>query len=174
MVTETKSSAARSTVLIAHLARAINHRFEAELCPLGLRQRQLVALSYLRDHGPAPQQAMAEALSIDPSNVVLLLNELEQAGLATRRRDQVDRRRHIVEIAPAGEHALGEVGRVLDAIEDAVLGALEVGEREELHALLETALDGQLPECAVQLSAGSAVESSKAVRLLAVDTTNGG
>ncbi len=142
----------RSTVLIAHLARAINHRLEADLCPLGLRQRQLVALSYLRDHGPAPQQAMAEALSIDPSNVVILLNELEQAGLAIRRRDDVDRRRHIVEIAAAGEHALKEIGRVLDAIEDDVLGALDRGQRRDLNALLDTALDGQLPECSVRNS----------------------
>lgn len=153
MVTKTATSPARSAVLIAHLARAINHRFEAELCPLGLRQRQLVALSYLRDHGPAPQGAMAEALSIDPSNVVLLLNELEQAGLAIRRRDDVDRRRHIVEIAAAGERALKEVGRVLDAIEDDVLGALDQRQRNQLNALLDSALDGQLPECSVRVPA---------------------
>jgi DNA-binding MarR family transcriptional regulator len=158
MVTQAKATAARSTVLIAHLARAINHRFEGELAPLGLRQRQLVALSYLRDHGPAPQQAMAEALSIDPSNVVLLLNELEDAGLATRRRDQADRRRHIVEITPAGERALEQVGRVLDAIEDDVLGALNAGQRDALNDLLDTALDGQLPECAVELAARPAAE----------------
>jgi DNA-binding MarR family transcriptional regulator len=153
MVTQARPTAARSTVLIAHLARAINHRFEAELAPLGLRQRQLVALSYLRDHGPAPQQAMAETLSIDPSNVVLLLNELEDLGLATRRRDHADRRRHIVEIAPAGERALEQVGRVLDAIEDDVLGALDAGQRDALHDLLDTALDGQLPECVAEVSA---------------------
>jgi len=158
MVTQAKSTAARSTVLIVHLARAINHRFEAELTPLGLRQRQLVALSYLRDHGPAPQQAMAEALSIDPSNVVLLLNELEDAGLATRSRNQADRRRHIVEVAPAGERALEQVARVLDAIEDDVLSALDAGQRDALNDLLDTALDGQLPQCVVELPARRAAE----------------
>jgi MarR family transcriptional regulator, lower aerobic nicotinate degradation pathway regulator len=158
MVTKAKPGTARSTVLIAHLARAVNHRLEAELAPLGLRQRQLVALSYLRDHGPAPQQAMAEALSIDASNVVLLLNELEDAGLASRRRDCADRRRHIVEIAPAGESALEQVGRALDAVEDDVLGALDADQRDALHGLLDTALDGQLPECAVELPAGGAAQ----------------
>jgi DNA-binding MarR family transcriptional regulator len=153
MATRAKPRAARSTILIAHLARGVNHRLETDLAPLGLRQRQLVALTFLRDHGPAPQQAMAEALSIDPSNVVLLLNELEQAGLATRRRDSADRRRHIVEIAAAGEKALREVGRVLDAIEDDVLGALTASQRDDLYELLDTALDGRLPECAVELSA---------------------
>jgi DNA-binding MarR family transcriptional regulator len=158
MVTQAKAkpSSTRSTVLIAHLARRVHHRLETDLGPPGLRQRQLVALTFLRDHGPAPQQAMAEALSIDPSNVVLLLNELEQAGLATRRRDPADRRRHIVEIAPAGERALRKVGRVLDSIEDDVLGSLTVAQREDLHELLDTALDGQLPECVVDLPAGDA------------------
>jgi MarR family transcriptional regulator, lower aerobic nicotinate degradation pathway regulator len=85
--------------------------------------------------------------------VVLLLNELEQAGLAIRRRDDVDRRRHIVEIAAAGEHALKEIGRVLDAIEDDVLGALDRRQRRQLNALLVTALDGQLPACSVRDSA---------------------
>src|SRR5277367_637197 len=156
MVTQVKARSARSTVLIAHLARGVNHRLETELVPLGLRQRQLVALSYLRDHGPAPQGAMAEALSIDPSNVVLLLNELEEAGLATRRRDSADRRRHIVELAPAGERALEKVKRVLDSIEDDILGALTESQREDLHDLLDTALDGRLPECVVDLSADPA------------------
>jgi MarR family transcriptional regulator, transcriptional regulator for hemolysin len=157
MVTEAKAKArsTRSTVLIAHLARRVNHRLETDLggAP-GLRQRQLVALTFLRDHGPAPQQAMAEALSIDPSNVVLLLNELEQAGLATRRRDPTDRRRHIVEIAPAGEQALRKVGRVLDGIEDDVLGSLTAAQRGDLHELLDQALDGQLLECVVDLPVG--------------------
>ena len=47
----------------------------------GLRPRHLVALTLLRDQGPATQQALIEALRIDPSNLVGLLNELEQRKL---------------------------------------------------------------------------------------------
>ncbi|GAC1528902.1 MAG: MarR family winged helix-turn-helix transcriptional regulator [Thermoleophilaceae bacterium] len=138
-----------STVLIAHLARCIAQRFDAALAPLGLRQRQLVALHFLRDHGPAPQQALADALSIDSNNVVLLLNELEQAGLATRRRNELDRRRHIVEISEAGRRALERAGCELDAIEKDLLSALSETQRATLHELLDTALGGRLTACAV-------------------------
>jgi len=151
MSTQVRSKSARPTVLIVHLARTISHRFELALSPLGLRQRQLVTLHYLRDHGPAPQQALAETLSIDPGNVVLLLNELEEAGLASRRRDHADRRRHIVEITPAGRTALDAAARVLDDVENDLLASLSPEQRETLYELLDAALDGHLPACAVDL-----------------------
>jgi MarR family transcriptional regulator, lower aerobic nicotinate degradation pathway regulator len=137
------TASAQSTVLIAHLARTITHRFEETLAPLGLRQRYLVTLTYLRDHGPAPQQALSEALCIDASNLVALLNELEEADLAVRRRDISDRRRHIVELTASGRGALREVARTLEAIEDDVLGALDHDQRGALRDLLERAIDGE-------------------------------
>jgi DNA-binding MarR family transcriptional regulator len=42
-------------------------------------------------------------VSLDPSNVVGVLNELEERQLITRRRDPADRRCHIVEVSPRGE-----------------------------------------------------------------------
>jgi DNA-binding MarR family transcriptional regulator len=134
---------AQSTVLIAQLARTITHRFEETLAPLGLRPRYLVTLTYLRDHGPSPQQTLTEALCMDASNLVALLNELEDADLAVRRRDATDRRRHIVELTPHGRKALREVARTLQEIEDDVLGALDQDQRVALRDLLERALDGE-------------------------------
>jgi MarR family transcriptional regulator, lower aerobic nicotinate degradation pathway regulator len=139
------AASAQSTVLIAHLARTITHRFEETLAPLGLRQRYLVTLTYLRDHGPAPQQALIDTLCLDASNLVALLNELEDAGLAVRRRDANDRRRHIVELTAVGREALREVARTLEAIEDDVLGALDHDQRTSLRDLLERVI-GEPPE----------------------------
>lgn len=39
------------------------------------------------EQGPQSQQGLGEVLSVDPSNVVGLLNELEERGLITRQRD---------------------------------------------------------------------------------------
>ncbi len=142
-ITSESAAAAQSTVLIAQLARTITHRFDEILAPLGLRPRYLVTLTYLRDHGPAPQQTLIEALCVDASNLVALLNELEDADLAVRRRDANDRRRHIVELTPHGRKALREVARTLEAIEDEVLGALDHEQRVALRELLERALDGE-------------------------------
>src|SRR3989449_10447349 len=92
--------------LLEHLARVGRREFETTLAPGGLRPRHLIALKLLREEGPASQQGLTEALRLDPSNVVALLNELEERELITRRRDPSDRRRHIVEISPRGVEEL--------------------------------------------------------------------
>ena len=79
-----------ASVLIARVARLVRSRLEAALGPSGLRQRQLVALTYLRDRGPARQQALAQSLCMDASSLVCLLNELEDEDLIARKRDRED------------------------------------------------------------------------------------
>lgn len=126
----------QATVLIARVARVVRQRFEQALSPLGLRQRQLVALSYLRGYGPTAQQKLADRLCMDPSSLVGLLNELEENQLVVRQRDRADRRRGIVGLSPRGELALCEVDRALQTVEDEMLTALDAEERVTLHDLL--------------------------------------
>jgi DNA-binding MarR family transcriptional regulator len=104
--------------------------------------RHLGMLSYLRDHDGAPQQELGEAFCMDANNVVLLLNELEDQGHIARRRDPADRRRHLVELTPAGREALVAAERAQESIEDEVLGALDPEERATLWRLLTRALYG--------------------------------
>src|SRR5207244_8447276 len=92
--------------LVEHLARVGRRAAEGSMAPGGLRPRHLIALKLLSEQGPASQQALADSLSLDPSNVVGLLNELEERKLITRRRDSADRRRHIVELSPRGNKEL--------------------------------------------------------------------
>jgi DNA-binding MarR family transcriptional regulator len=127
---------AQATVLIARLARVVRQRFEHALTPLGLRQRHVVALSYLRGHGPTAQQVLAERLCMDASSTVGLLNELEDEELVVRRRDRSDRRRALIQLSPKGERALRDVDRALQAVEEEILVGLDGGERELLHGLL--------------------------------------
>lgn len=96
----------------------------------------MLMLLHDHDHGPASQQGLATTLSLDPSNVVGLLNEPEQRRLVTRRRDPADRRRHIVEIAPEGREELHHMQSRLARVEDNLLGALSARERTTLHDLL--------------------------------------
>jgi DNA-binding MarR family transcriptional regulator len=88
---------------------------------------------------------MAEALSLDPSNVVGLLNELEDRNLITRRRDRDDRRRHIVELAPEGLAQLRLAWSRLDEVEDDLFRALTAAERAMLYELLSRAVDVSVP-----------------------------
>jgi len=135
----------QSLALMSHLARVARRGTEQALAPLGLRPRHLVALTLLRDQGPATQQALIEALRIDPSNLVGLLNELEQRKLLVRERDQEDRRRHIVVLSAAGAKTVRRAERALAAVQDDVLQSLSGDERDTLHDLLLRAAGGQLP-----------------------------
>jgi DNA-binding MarR family transcriptional regulator len=133
--------------LLDHLARVGRRAAETSRSPGGLRPRHLVALKLLSDQGPASQQGLAEALSLDPSNVVGLLNELEERALITRRRDPADRRRHIVELSAAGEDELTLAQARLGCIEDELLKALSASERATLHELLVRAAGVSSPAC---------------------------
>jgi len=132
--------------LLTRLAKQVYRRSSEEL--LGMHMRHMMALSYVRDHNGGPQQELAEALCMDANNVVLLLNELEQAGYVARRRDPDDRRRHRVELTPAGAKALDNAEHAQETIEDDVLQALDAEERATLWRLLTRALRGAEPNAA--------------------------
>src|SRR5436305_15328800 len=90
------------TLLMIKLGRITMHRFTEALEPFGIRPRDVAALIELRARGELTQQALCGQLHLDPTNLVAILNELEQRGYATRRRDPQDRRRHLVDVATKG------------------------------------------------------------------------
>ncbi|HEY2716511.1 MAG TPA: MarR family winged helix-turn-helix transcriptional regulator [Solirubrobacterales bacterium] len=125
--------------LLTKLSKVVFRRANEET--IGMRLKQLMALEHLRDNDSCLQQGLAEMLMLDANNCVLLLNELDDDGYIERRRDPQDRRRHIVEITPAGLEALADGERRLEGLEDEVLGHLSAAERRKLHELLAKALD---------------------------------
>jgi DNA-binding MarR family transcriptional regulator len=145
-VTETVEDQ-RLLPLLEHLARVGRRAAESTMAPGGLRPRHLIALKLLREEGPASQQGLTEALRLDPSNVVALLNELEERGLITRRRDPSDRRRHIVEISPRGVEELCLAYTRLRLVEDELLSALSAEEKATLYHLLVRAVGVKSPPC---------------------------
>jgi DNA-binding MarR family transcriptional regulator len=127
-------------VLLTRLARAIYRRSNEEV--LGMRLKGYVALCYLRDRGAATQQELGEKMMVDPNNLVLMLNELEDAGYLVRRRDPDDRRRHIVELTDAGRQAIENAEQGMESVEEEILAALSAKERASLRDLLNKALEG--------------------------------
>jgi DNA-binding MarR family transcriptional regulator len=126
--------------LLTRLAKVVYRRTDEDV--LGMKLRTFVALSYLSEHRMVPQQDLAEAFHMDANNLVLLLNDLETSDLAERHRDPNDRRRHFVQITPAGARAVKRAEQAREAIEDEVLGGLDADERETLRRLLIKALEG--------------------------------
>ncbi len=142
MATETKAITPAGitqrwpTLLMIKLGRITMHRFTEALEPYALRPRHLAALIELRDHGELSQQELGGRLHVDPTNLVEILNELEENGLATRRRDPEDRRRHRVEVSKKGLAVIEKVSAAMDGVEDELLADLADGDRDELERLL--------------------------------------
>src|SRR5690242_13202961 len=132
-----------SMVLVTRLARVIFGASTEEV--LGMRLKQSMLLGQLRDSdGAMPQQSLCGTMHLDPNNLVLMLNDLEDDGYIERKRDPEDRRRHIVELTAAGKKALDRAEKGMESIEDQVLAALDKGQRAELRKLLALALsDGE-------------------------------
>jgi DNA-binding MarR family transcriptional regulator len=141
-------AAVASSLLIPQLARGTRRRIEEAMQPLGVRPRELVALQHLCERGLSAQQALVELLGVDATNLVAMLNGLEDADLIQRRRDRADRRRAIIELSAKGEQVLTELDRVLYQIDDEILAALTSSQRETLNGLLAEAVGQIHAECA--------------------------
>jgi len=123
-------------VQLALSGRAATRQLAEAFATVNLKPRQFFALAFLNDRGPMSQQALGEALEVDPSILVSLLNPLEADGLARRERDPADRRRHIVAITPRGIARLRAGQHARDTAERQLLAALDDNQRQQLAQLL--------------------------------------
>ena len=80
-----------------------------------MRLKAYVTLSNLRE-GPRSQQDLCISMHMDANNCVLMLNDLEELGYVERRRDPADRRRHIVEMTPAGHKAMLAAEQAMESL----------------------------------------------------------
>ena len=109
----------------------------AVLASHGLRVRSYSVLVLACESGPGiSQRDLAEVLGLDPSQVVLLVDELAESGLVERRPSEMDRRTKLVAATRAG-HRLREVAaREVGATVAAQLGELTGTEQYLLRDLL--------------------------------------
>jgi DNA-binding MarR family transcriptional regulator len=133
---EQASAAERLGFLLARHGQIMNLRLRHALGVSGLGPRHGSTLLRLARLGATSQQHLIEALAVDPSAVVAILNDLERDGLVVRSRDPADRRRHIVEITKTGRKAANEVENAISEVEREIFTHLDDAEVTQLHALL--------------------------------------
>ena len=122
--------------LLSSNGRRTAHEFTKALEPLGLRP-PLFGLLTLIDADPGvTQQQLVVRSRIDPSSMVGLLDELEELGLAERRRHPSDRRKHALHLTAKGRRTLARAREVALGVVEKVLAPLTEREREMLRRLL--------------------------------------
>jgi len=118
-------------------ARALGSSLVNErLRPLGLRVRSYAVLTLACDGIGPSQRQLAEFLSLDPSQIVSLVDELEKSGFVRRETDPSDRRSKVIVATEEGERVRAEAAAAVAEGQAVALGGLTPEERETLRSLL--------------------------------------
>jgi DNA-binding MarR family transcriptional regulator len=123
--------------LLSRASGQVVRATNAALAEHGLRVRQysVLALACEAEVGIS-QRELATVLGLDPSQVVLLVDELAAAGLVERQAPEADRRTRLVVATPEGRRVREAARRDADAAVEAPLGLLGDAERDRLRDML--------------------------------------
>jgi DNA-binding MarR family transcriptional regulator len=132
--------------LFFRLWRASHTRTADALATLGLTPAVFAVLNVLGAREGTIQQQLSIDMGIDPSAMVKLINELEEAGLAERRRRPNDRRAWELKITPRGRRTLKRGKQLASEVENEVLAGLTAADRRHLLVLLRRALASAPPQ----------------------------
>jgi MarR family transcriptional regulator, lower aerobic nicotinate degradation pathway regulator len=109
----------------------------AMLTALGLEARQVGILTLACEVGPMTQKALCDALRIDRTTMVSLIDGLERRELVVRARHPRDRRAFLIQPTKQGRATKAKAIRILDRQQETFLAPLTEDERRQMGALLQ-------------------------------------
>ena len=126
--------------LLAKLHAAGSVLNNAALAEFGLKERSYSVLALAcGDLGPT-QRELADFLSLDPSQIVALIDELEQRGLVERKPGVSDRRQKLVAATAEGQKVHAAARKAAKAAEARHLSMLTAREVASLRSILGKAV----------------------------------
>jgi DNA-binding MarR family transcriptional regulator len=131
-----KELVSSTAFLLAKVGMTVKMRMLDELEQIGCGMYEYGVLAVLGEGAQKTQAAIADALSVDRSQLVGVLDTLEGDGLVERKRDPNDRRRHAVSITADGKRRLVKLRSVVKEIERSFLEPLDEETRTALHETL--------------------------------------
>ncbi|HTV73919.1 MAG TPA: MarR family transcriptional regulator [Candidatus Acidoferrales bacterium] len=121
--------------VLSTLAMSVTELLEEAIAPLGLRLRHYRLVRLLYFEGPQPQSSLRDALGVDRTTVVSLVDYLEQRGLAKRERSPHDRRAYIITLTPKGGRLAKKATALMATAEQRMFAPLDGDERRLLRQL---------------------------------------
>lgn len=127
--------------MVLALAARLQEGYAAHAAGVGLTAAQAKLLVALQPDEAVPMRALAERTASDPSNLTVLVDRLETAGLVRRRPRPSDRRVKELLLTSRGLERRAAFMEVLHS-DAGPLGNLAPEELRELHDALAVALGG--------------------------------
>ncbi len=131
---------------LARAARLVGRAFDDALGEAGGTVPVWLVLLNLKIRPSASQRELAEAVGVREATLTHHLNAMESDGLVTRRRDERNRRVHVVELTAAGEAAFARLAKAAAAFDQRLRHGLTDRELTQLGEVLQrlvTNTDGQ-------------------------------
>lgn len=115
----------------------MSRAFDQALAEAGGSLPVWLVLLNLKTRRIANQRELAEAVGVREATLTHHLNAMESDGLLTRRRDEINRRIHVVELTEAGEAAFLALRAAAVAFDRRLRGGFSAEEIAGLEGLLD-------------------------------------
>lgn len=131
---------------LERLRRRTREFVETALLEQGFNLREYWVLTCLADGDAASQATLGEILGVDRSDMVRLVDSLEDRQLAKRVKDPKDRRRQIISITKKGTKAYTNLRPLVTVAEDKALDESTSKQLKHLRKLAKQIIAADSPE----------------------------
>jgi MarR family transcriptional regulator, transcriptional regulator for hemolysin len=126
---------------LARAARLVSRAFDEELGEADGSLPMWLVLLNLKVRPSGNQRELAAAVGVREATLTHHLNSMEAAGLLVRRRDEANRRIHVVELTETGEAAFLQLRRAALAFDRRLRRGIGSEQAAELERVLDQLVD---------------------------------